>query len=273
LDEYRYRDYWARAGEAYARTDPLGAVCWDGAPPWFNSFFANQQVHALGAAMRAEFGAERRTGRALDLGCGVGRWTGWLGRWWTDTAGVDISRGMLGAAAVGQQYALADVTRLPFADRSFDCALSCVVLLHLPHEAQAGAIVETARVLRPGGRFVLLEMVNPGAPRPHLFPRRIAEWAAMLGDAGFDVVRAKGEAQAPLLRALFAAWRRTGGAATPGADPGGADGSISSIARLRGPALLAARAAVALSYPLEYVAAPLLPAGRALNVCITARKR
>jgi hypothetical protein len=54
---------------------------------------------------------------------------------------------------------------------------------------------------------------------------------------------------------------------------GGAPASASAIAGLRGPALLAARAAVALSYPLEYLLAHVLPAGRALNVCIVARKR
>ncbi|MBI5285835.1 MAG: class I SAM-dependent methyltransferase [Chloroflexi bacterium] len=279
MTNYKYSDFWTRVGDTYASSDPLGAVCWDGAPTWFNRFFAHFQVRAVRRAMLAEFGDERRRGLALDLGCGTGRWTRWLERWWSDPVGVDISRGMLLAADPQHPYLQTDITKLPFPDATFEFASSVTVLLHLPPEAQAAAIRDIARVLKPGATFVMLEMINRVLPREHVFPHPIREWSSMLSEAGFEVRRTEGEAQAPLLRAAFVlAGRMPAKGARSGIDEtkrgaAGAPASASAIAGLRGPLLLAARAAVALSYPLEYALMPVLPAGRALNVCIVARKR
>jgi hypothetical protein len=44
--EYRHDDFSSRLGDRHAREDPLGAVCWDGAPTWFNRFSAQFQVRA-----------------------------------------------------------------------------------------------------------------------------------------------------------------------------------------------------------------------------------
>ncbi|HEY8171496.1 MAG TPA: class I SAM-dependent methyltransferase [Dehalococcoidia bacterium] len=276
MPEYRYDDFWSRMGERYAREDPLGAVCWDGAPAWFNRFFAHFQVRAVRAALRSTLGDLRRDGRALDLGCGTGRWTRWLDAYWSNPVGVDISRGMLSAADPWHPYAQTDVTALPFRDGTFDFALSVTVLLHLPRDAQGRAIREIARVLKPGGSFLMLEMVNRVADRAHVFPNAVAAWQSTLRDAGFEVLHTGGEGYAPLLRAAFAAANRVGGRREGRTDEMKAarsEGAHSSaIGRLPAPAKLAARAAVAASYPLEYVLAPLLPDGVALNVCILVRK-
>ncbi len=277
MTEYKYDDFWGRVGERYAKEDPLGAVCWDGAPVWFNRFFAHFQVRAVQRALAAELGEGRREGMALDLGCGTGRWTRWLDRAWTRPVGVDISKGMLAAADPMHPYALTDVTALPFRDGTFDFALSVTVLLHLPHEAQTRAMREVARVLKPGGTFLILEMVNRVAQREHTFPHPIPEWRAMLEGAGFAVRRADGEGFAPLLRLAFAAANRASGKrADDGIDAmkagAATDAHSSAIGRLPGPAKLVARAAVAASYPLEYALSPVLPASMGLNVCIVARK-
>lgn len=277
MTEYKYDDFWARVGERYAMEDPLGAVCWDGAPPWFNRFFAHFQVRAVERALASELGAGRRDGLALDLGCGTGGWTRWLDRAWTRPVGVDISKGMLAAADPVHPYVLTDVTSLPFRDGTFDFALSVTVLLHLPHEAQTRAMREVERVLKPGGVFVILEMVNRVAKREHVFPHPVPEWRAMLERAGFAVRRADGEAFAPLLRLAFAAANRASGKrAGDGIDAmkAGADTNAhsSAIGTLPGPAKLVARAAVAASYPFEYALSPVLPDGWGLNVCMVARK-
>lgn len=53
---------------------------------------------------------------------------------------------------------LADATALPFADDAFDSVVSCLMLHHIiDWEA---AIVEIARVLRPGGVFVGYDLVR-----------------------------------------------------------------------------------------------------------------
>jgi SAM-dependent methyltransferase len=187
---------------------------------------------------------------------------------------------MLSAADPWHPYAQTDVTALPFRDGTFDFALSVTVLLHLPRDAQRRAIGEIARVLKPGGSFLMLEMVNRVADRAHVFPNAVAAWQSTLRDAGFEVLHTGGEGYAPLLRAAFAAANRVGGRREGRTDEMKAAGKAarsegahsSAIGRLPAPAKLAARAAVAASYPLEYVLAPLLPDGVALNVCILVRK-
>jgi ubiquinone/menaquinone biosynthesis C-methylase UbiE len=52
------------------------------------------------------------------------------------------------------QPLVADLTRLPFADASFDCVTCGFVLEHLP-DARLG-LAELARVMVPGGRMLLL---------------------------------------------------------------------------------------------------------------------
>ena len=54
----------------------------------------------------------------------------------------------------GPAYLRSDADALPFADDSFDGALACLVYEHI--EAMETALTESARVLRPGGRFVLM---------------------------------------------------------------------------------------------------------------------
>ena len=274
---YRYDEFWREVGEEYASADPLGAVCWDGAPRWFNDFFAHCQVRAVERAMRAAFPAGRAEGRALDIGSGTGRWTRWLARWGVRATGVDLSPGMLAATDRAHAYALGDVTALPFADGSFSLALSVTVLLHLPPEAQERANREIARVLAPGGTLVLLEMNRAPAARAHVFPRSIDGWRALLEGSGLRVMRAEGEAYAPLLRLAFMAGRPLARHRATELDAtkqqgAGSGPSASDITRLPGPARLAARAAVAVSAVVEPAAIRLLPDAYALNACIVARK-
>ncbi|HVX12821.1 MAG TPA: methyltransferase domain-containing protein [Pirellulales bacterium] len=51
-------------------------------------------------------------------------------------------------------YLVADVTRLPFADGTFDCVTCGYVIEHVP-DARVG-LAELARVMQPGGRLLLL---------------------------------------------------------------------------------------------------------------------
>ena len=53
-------------------------------------------------------------------------------------------------------YALAMSERLPYADSSFDLVVSYVSLVDTPD--YRGAIAEAARVLRPGGRFLIANL-------------------------------------------------------------------------------------------------------------------
>ncbi len=98
--------------------------------------------------------------RALEAGCGAGRW---LAELRPRVVGLDHSAGMLRQAqAVGQPLARGDAVALPFASASFDLVF-CVNALHHFGRPQA-FVAEAWRVLRPGGTVAVVGM-DPHAGR------------------------------------------------------------------------------------------------------------
>ena len=94
--------------------------------------------------------------RVLDVGAGEGQIARQLCADGARVVGIDPTRSQLDAArARGADvgYVLAGGAALPCADRSFDAVLACLVFEHI--DDLEGAVAEVARVLRPGGRFVL----------------------------------------------------------------------------------------------------------------------
>ncbi len=125
-------------------------------------------------------------GLTLDLGCGEGRAGRQLLAVGRRVLGIERSATLARAAATGSPVlpvAQADAARLPLADSCIDLAVASMSLLDM--DDFAGAIAETARVLRPGGVFCFA-IVHPfdsacdsgaaSAPfavsLPYLTPRR-----------------------------------------------------------------------------------------------------
>ena len=110
-----------------------------------------EQILPLAAEHLA--GAER----VLDLGCGEGQIARLaVQRGAGRVVGVDPAAAQIAEAvrrAGGVRYARAVAAGLPFPPSTFDAIVSCLVLEHLA-DLDAG-LDEIARVLRPGGRFVL----------------------------------------------------------------------------------------------------------------------
>jgi len=101
----------------------------------------------------------------LDIGCG----TGWAVRYVAgllhdegDFSGVDISSGMIEKAQSQSQglepvhFCQANVERLPFEDETVDAALCTNSFHHYPDPVKA--LIEIGRVLKPGGRFFILDV-------------------------------------------------------------------------------------------------------------------
>ncbi len=61
----------------------------------------------------------------------------------------------------------ADAQSLPFDENEFDAALATLVFCSIPKPEKAFA--ELTRVIKPGGRLILLEHVRPPNPFGHLF--------------------------------------------------------------------------------------------------------
>jgi ubiquinone/menaquinone biosynthesis C-methylase UbiE len=100
--------------------------------------------------------------RILDAGCGNGRYSRFLLRSADADAlltSFDLSPHMLLRArarlrSARVSHAVADLTRLPYADASFDAVVCGWVLEHLP-DPRPG-LRELARVLQKGGKLLLL---------------------------------------------------------------------------------------------------------------------
>jgi SAM-dependent methyltransferase len=100
-------------------------------------------------------------GDVLDLACGSGHQTlAWSERGFR-VAGLDFDRDLMlagrarlaRAGAPAASWAQADAVALPFRSGSFDVVFNNSLLEHVP--AWRGVLAETARVLRPGGVFVM----------------------------------------------------------------------------------------------------------------------
>lgn len=106
-------------------------------------------------------------GRAVDIGAGTGDLTFALARASAPDAVVvalDLSPRMLALArrrgSVRAVVATAD--QLPFPDRSLDAVISGFTIRNVGDLRRA--LAEMRRVVRPGGRVVLLELSHPPAP-------------------------------------------------------------------------------------------------------------
>lgn len=96
--------------------------------------------------------------RVADVGCGIGTVLADLLDLGADAVGVDVSDAMVREAArraSGAEFHVADAASLPLADGTLDGYRAERVYQHLADPAPA--LAEAMRVLRPGGRIVLVD--------------------------------------------------------------------------------------------------------------------
>lgn len=95
-------------------------------------------------------------GVAIDAACGTGRHSGWLVEEGHRVLGFDLSREMLAIAGTkvpAARFAEADFRSIPVADASADLMLNTLALAQV--EDLEPVFAEAARVLKPGGHFVI----------------------------------------------------------------------------------------------------------------------
>ena len=156
------------------------------------------------------------SGRVLDMGAGSGRATVgvlasrpnssvvaldiYQGYWGIDDNTPErLKRNASAAGAAGRvDVRVGDMREIPFPDGSFDGAISSFAIDHLRPDDAGRALHEAARVLKPGGQILILNMgldgwIRVALPSLHghgYFGREQAteRWRSALAEAGFDVV-------------------------------------------------------------------------------------
>ena len=129
-----------------------------------------------------------RTLDALDAGCGTGFLTFELTARGHHVVGVDFAPAMIAEArrkaterSLSIRFEEGDAEQLPFTAASFDLVVSRHVLWTLPHPE--AAIDEWIRVLRPGGRLVVVDgQLDAGAAPPSSENARTSAEYAAVGD-------------------------------------------------------------------------------------------
>jgi len=103
----------------------------------------------------------------------------------------------LKAAGVDQRATIqtADMRRLPFEPAAFDAIVSAYAIDHLNRQGINQSLAEAARVVKPGGDFLLMVIANEpwakfsfGPLLMHGGPRGQAWWTARMQEAGFQVL-------------------------------------------------------------------------------------
>ena len=111
--------------------------------------------------------------RALDIATGGGHVAKRLAPYVEHVFATDLTKPMLEETADFLQaeknidYIIADAEQLPFLDHRFDLVTCRVAAHHFPHPAHF--ISEVERVLKPGGKFLLIDNVAPEANDADIF--------------------------------------------------------------------------------------------------------
>jgi ubiquinone/menaquinone biosynthesis C-methylase UbiE len=163
------------------------------------------------AALLVRLAAPQGTERALDLACGPGTFTRVLAQHARTAVALDLTpalmeqaRAALAKAGITNvAFGCADAMSLPLASASLDLAVCGYSLHHFGDAARA--VGELARVVRPGGRVALMDLLAPDEPEraganneiervrdaSHVTTLRAADLSALVESADLRVLEAQ----------------------------------------------------------------------------------
>lgn len=145
---------------------------------WMASFYDRVcRIMGLGSAFRehtVRIAALRSGESVLDVGCGTGVLTRLAAKavapagttWGIDPA-ADMIRVALANAAVessSTRFKTGVIEALAFENESFDAVFASFMLHHLPPDVKRAGLREVRRILKPGGRLVVVDLDRPRNP-------------------------------------------------------------------------------------------------------------
>lgn len=146
--------------------------------------------------------------RVLDVGCGTGSLaialkgavgpTGSVLGIDASPEMIDVARRNASKAGVDVNFQLALGEAIPFAKGTFDLVVSQLAVHHLPDDLKPSAFGEMYRVLKPGGRCLIVDFEPPKSVPGRLVARmvlgsvmmqiNVADYRTLLENAGFNKV-------------------------------------------------------------------------------------
>lgn len=139
-------------------------------------------AHGDDLARMVELARPRGDERLLDIATGGGHTALAFAPHVREVLASDLTPAMLAAAeqfvrgrgAANVRFELADAEALPFDDASFEIVTTRIAPHHFPNPERY--VREVARVLRPGGSFVLNDNMAPEDPALDAFMNRFEQW-------------------------------------------------------------------------------------------------
>ena len=168
--------------------------------------YLTSAVHSQGADLQRLAGllAACKEAQVIDLGCGAGHASFVAATVVKNVIAYDLSAQMLEVVAqAARDKQLSNITvqqgvaeSLPFDDHSADVIISRYSAHHWHDVGQA--LREVARVLKPGGKFIMMDVVSPGHPLLDIYLQTVevlrdtshvrnyspGEWMSMVSEAG-----------------------------------------------------------------------------------------
>jgi ubiquinone/menaquinone biosynthesis C-methylase UbiE len=247
--------YWSNQSDSFltSKDAGLGAVLYSGMPAWFNKFYDKFQNKAFDDLVHS---LDLNNKKALDVGCGVGRWAIKIKKRGADVTGIDfeidrLKDAKLNPFAKGIKFEQMSASKMIYKNNTFDFSNSITVLQHIPYEEKIKAIQEMCRVTKKGGYIAIIELTDTFDDAEHVFPWPLKSWQEEFEKNGCQLVKSIGNEYAPLPRTL----RRLKYLIT----------KKKTISRQRGQVHLnklewiTLRIVILLSYPIETICIKLLP--------------
>jgi ubiquinone/menaquinone biosynthesis C-methylase UbiE len=213
VENYREKDFWNKTANLFGYKNDYTPVLHPSAKGLLNWYTDLLQRNAMRSTLKNLEGD-----LALDLGCGIGRWSEKVFDRGLGVIGVDLSREMikkararLGRKKRGINFIVASADKLPFVNQIFDTIISVTVLQHITEDWRfKSATSEIARTVKHSGNVVLLEYTCTKKTYGSDFPTVAHNYRERLTRLGFSLVEMQGVDLSAFLKPTSALTKRYG---------------------------------------------------------------